>query len=315
MSTNQQASADPPARDNRASKKNRSSAATRNRAIGALMLVPGLGLLTIFSFIPLVSVIIMSMQGTDLFGSPSGFIGLENYVTVFTDPSFYSVLVRTVVYAVAVVFGRLVIGILLAIFLTRQFGGNKIFRTLMTSTVSVSVAAASLGFLAIFSPTGIMNEALGKFGLKPIGWLTDPRWAFPTITMVTIWTGLGFTLILLCAAIEAVDPEIIEAARLDGANEARIQWSMVLPLISPTLFYIAVTACIETLQAFAQINIMTKGGPGQATTTITYNIYTAAFGAGSANFGIASALGIVLFVFVFILTLIQFKFMDKKVSY
>ena len=108
---------------------------------------------------------------------------------------------------------------------------------------------------------------------------------------------------------------VIEAARIDGANEARIQWSIVLPLITPTLFYIAVTTCIEALQAFAQINILTKGGPGQATTTITYNIYTTAFNAGSANFGIASALGIVLFLFVFVLTLLQFRFLEGKVNY
>ena len=107
----------------------------------------------------------------------------------------------------------------------------------------------------------------------------------------------------------------VEAARIDGANEARIQWSIVLPLITPTLFYIAVTTCIEALQAFAQINILTKGGPGQATTTITYNIYTTAFNAGSANFGIASALGIVLFLFVFVLTLLQFRFLEGKVNY
>lgn len=88
----------------------------------------------------------------------------------------------------------------------------------------------------------------------------------------------------------------------------------VVPLIAPTLFYVAITACIGTLQAFAQISILTKGGPGSATTTITYNIYTAAFNAGSANFGIASALGVVLFVFVFAFTLLQFKFLDKKVD-
>lgn len=290
-------------------------ASIRNRSIGALMLVPGLGLLMIFAFIPLVKVVIMSLQGTDLFGTPSGFVGAENYITVLTDPSFTSVLVRTVVYAVAIVLGRLVLGTLLAILLTRQFRGSKLFRTLMTSTVSVSVAAASLGFLAILSPTGIINALVKVFGFKPVGWLTDPTWAFPTVVLVTIWTGMGFTLILLCSAIDAVDPEIIEAARVDGASEARIQWSIVVPLITPTLFYIAVTACIEALQAFAQINILTKGGPGQATTTITYNIYTAAFNAGSANFGIASALGIVLFLFVFALTLLQFKFLEKRVSY
>ncbi|OZG50243.1 carbohydrate ABC transporter permease [Bombiscardovia coagulans] len=315
MSVRKQSSANSPDKDSATNSHNQSTSVRHNRITGSLMMLPGLALLAVFSFIPLARVVVMSMQGTDLFGSPSGFIGLENYITVFTDPSFISVLVRTIIYAVVVVLGRLILGTLLAIFLTRQFKGNKVFRIAMTSTVSVSVAAASLGFLAIFSPTGIINSALEKFNISPVGWLTDPRWAFPTITVVTIWTGLGFTLILLCAAIDAVDPEILEAARMDGATEARIQRSMILPLISPTLFYIAVTACIETLQAFAQINVMTKGGPGQATTTITYNIYTAAFGAGSANFGIASALGIVLFAFVFILTLLQFKLMDRKVSY
>lgn len=287
---------------------------TRNRIAGALLLTPGLLLLTVFAFVPLVKVVVMSLQSTDLFGTPTGFVGLANYVTVLTDPSFVSVLVRTMVYAIAVVLGRLVFGTLLAILLTRQFHGSKLFRTLMTSTVSVSVAVASLGFLAVLSPTGIVNMLLGRLGAPAVGWLTDAKWAFPTIIMVTIWTGLGFDLILICSAIDGVDPEILEAARVDGASEARIQWSMVVPLIAPTLFYVAITACIGTLQAFAQISILTKGGPGSATTTITYNIYTAAFNAGSANFGIASALGVVLFVFVFAFTLLQFKFLDKKVD-
>lgn len=228
---------------------------------------------------------------------------------------FVRVLIQTFLYAVLVVVGRIALGVLLAILLTRRIMGIKVLRVAMTSIVSVSVAAASLGFLALFGSTGVINSMIGRFGIRPIGFLTDPKWAFFTVTLVTIWTGLGFTLILLCAAIDGVDQEILEAARIDGASEARIQWSIVLPLITPTLFYIAVTTCIEALQAFAQINILTKGGPGQATTTITYNIYTAAFNAGSANFGIASALGVVLFLFVFVLTLLQFRFLEGKVNY
>ena len=277
----------------------------KNRVIGAAMLVPALALLVVFVFGPLVRVVMMSMQGTDIFGSPSGFVGLENYRTVLTDPAFVKVLIQTFLYAVLVV----------VILLPRHIMGIKILRVAMTSIVSVSVAAASLGFLALFGSTGIINSMIERFGIRSVGFLTDPRWAFFTVTLVTIWTGLGFTLILLCAAIDGVDQEILEAARIDGASEARIQWSIVLPLITPTLFYIAVTTCIEALQAFAQINILTKGGPGQATTTITYNIYTTAFNAGSANFGIASALGIVLFVFVFVLTLLQFRFLEGKVNY
>ena len=235
------------------------------------MLVPALALLVVFVFGPLVRVAMMSMQGTDLFGSPSGFVGLENYRTVLTDPMFVRVLIQTFLYAVLVVVGRIALGVLLAILLTRRIMGIKVLRVAMTSIVSVSVAAASLGFLALFGSTGVINSMIGRFGIHPIGFLTDPKWAFFTVTLVTIWTGLGFT--------------------------------------------IAVTTCIEALQAFAQINILTKGGPGQATTTITYNIYTAAFNAGSANFGIASALGVVLFLFVFVLTLLQFRFLEGKVNY
>lgn len=287
----------------------------KNRLTGAVMLVPALALLVVFVFGPLARVVMMSMQGTDIFGSPSGFIGLENYRTVFTDPAFVKVLIQTFFYAVLVVAGRIALGVLLAILLTRHIMGIKILRVAMTSIVSVSVAAASLGFLALFGSSGVINSIIEKLGIRPVGFLTDAKWAFFTVTLVTIWTGLGFALILLCAAIDGVDQEILEAARIDGANEARIQWSIVLPLITPTLFYIAVTTCIEALQAFAQINILTKGGPGQATTTITYNIYTTAFNAGSANFGIASALGIVLFLFVFVLTLLQFRFLEGKVNY
>lgn len=270
----------------------------KNRLTGAVMLVPALALLVVFVFGPLVRVVMMSMQGTDIFGSPSGFIGLENYRTVFTDPAFVKVLIQTFLYAVLVVAGRIALGVLLAILLTRHIMGIKILRVAMTSIVSVSVAAASLGFLALFGSSGVINSIIEKLGIRPAGFLTDAKWAF-----------------FLCAAIDGVDQEILEAARIDGANEARIQWSIVLPLITPTLFYIAVTTCIEALQAFAQINILTKGGPGQATTTITYNIYTTAFNAGSANFGIASALGIVLFLFVFVLTLLQFRFLEGKVNY
>lgn len=287
----------------------------RDRAIGSALLVPALGLLCLFTFIPLGNVVMMSLQGTDLFGAPAGFVGISNYRQIFTDPTFLAVMGRTAVYCVSVVLGRLVLGIALAILLTRAVRGIKIFRTLLTSTISVSVSAAALGFQAILSPTGIINAAIRQLGFGPVNWLTDSHWAFPCVTFVTIWTGLGFTLILMCAAIEGVDQEIIEAARIDGAGEARIQWSIVIPLITPTIFYIAVTAGIEALQSFAQINVLTKGGPGGTTTTLVYNIYTEAFGAGSANFGVASALGIVLFVFVFILTMLQFRFLERRVNY
>lgn len=284
----------------------------RDKLPAVAMLLPALALLVIFCFYPLVNVFQMSFQGTDIFGSPSGFVGLENYQTIFADPSFRSVLVRTIVYAVAVIIGRIVLGYLISALVTRQIQGSGVFRFLITSPISVSVAAASLGFSALLSPTGMINALLEAFHVQPINWLVDPAWAFPCVVAVTIWTGLAFTIVLISAAIEGVDPSVLEAARIDGASETRIHWEIIAPLIRPTLFYIAVTAGIEAFTSFAQINILTQGGPGNASTTIVYNIYTAAFGAGSANFGIAAALGIVLFAFVFVLTALEFRTMDKE---
>ncbi len=287
-----------------------------DRRLGIALLVPAFAVFAVFVFYPLGKVVWLSTQGTDIFGQAAGFVGAKNFVTLFTDPHFGETLVRTAVFCVAVVAGRVVVGLAVTIPLTMKLRGMPIFRALLTSPLVVSVSAASVAFAAMLSPAnGFVNSVITRFGGTAVPWLTSTQWAFPSVIVVTIWGSLGFTVLLLLGAFGAIDRDVIEAAHLDGAGPARTLWSISLPLVTPTLFFIVVTGAVEALTTFGQIQILTGGGPANSTSTLVYTIYTSAFGAGGANFGMAAATGIVLFVLVLGLSLVQFGLLEKRVNY
>lgn len=268
-----------------------------------------------FVLYPFVRVLMMSVQGSDLFGRPTGWIGLHNYARIFGDPQTLTVLGRTAAFVLGVVAGRLVFGLAVAIPLARKGIGRALFRRLLVSPMAVSVAGAATAFSVIFSPIGLINSILADLGRSPVGWLTDPSVALFSVIVVTIWTDIGFTILLLVAALDAIDPDVMEAADIDGASAPRRLFAITMPLISPTLFFIVVTGTIGAVRAFGQIRILTNGGPANATTTLVYELYLQAFGAGSQDFGLASALGVVLFVIVCALAIIQFGGIERRVHY
>jgi sn-glycerol 3-phosphate transport system permease protein len=209
-----------------------------------------------------------------------------------------------------------VVGLLITIPLTVKLRGMPVFRALLTSPLVVSVSAASVAFAAMLSPAnGLVNSVITRFGGTAVPWLTSTQWAFGSVITVTVWGSLGFTVLLLLGAFGAIDNDVIEAAHLDGAGPVRTLWSISLPLVTPTLFFIVVTGAVEALTTFGQIQILTGGGPANSTSTLVYTIYQAAFGAGSANFGIAAAVGVVLFLLVLALSLVQFGILEKRVNY
>ena len=287
-----------------------------DRRVGAALLVPALAVFAVFVFYPLAKVVWLSAQGTDIFGQAAGFVGVKNFATIFSDPQFGDTLWRTGVFCVAVVVGRIVVGLLIVIPLTAKLRGIRIFRALLTSPLVASVSVASVAFAAMLAPAGgLVNSVITGFGGTAVPWLTSTQWAMPSVIAVTVWGSLGFTVLLLLGAFGAIDPDVIEAAHLDGAGPIRTLWSISLPLITPTLFFIAVTGAVEALTTFGQIQILTGGGPADSTTTLVYTIYQSAFGAGSANFGIAAAVGVVLFLLVLGLSLVQFGVLEKRVNY
>ena len=292
-----------------------SSMLRRDRIFGSTLLIPAILVFAIFVFYPLGRVLWLSTQGTNIFGQPAGFVGLKNFARLISDPQFGHMMWQTAVFCIGVVVARIVCGLIVAFPLAFKLRGTAVFRALLTSPLSASVAAGSVAFAAILAPTGIVNSIIAEFGGTPVEWLTSSAWALPCVIMVTVWCNLGFTVMLLVGALGAIDDEILEAAEVDGAGAFRVLSSIRLPLITPTLFFIMVTGTVEALTTFGQIQILTQGGPAGSTTTLVYSIYLTAFGSGTANFGLASALGIVLFLLVLGLSLIQFGVLEKRVNY
>jgi sn-glycerol 3-phosphate transport system permease protein len=280
-------------------------------------LAPSLALFSVFIFWPLVRTVYLSFLGSDIIGRPTIFVGLRQYEQLFTSPTVREVLGTTALFSLLTVVPSLVLAVLVALLLQQRLAGIGIFRTLMATPFAFSVATASVVFAIFFNPgVGVLNGFLQFLHLgHGIGWLTDPKWALPSIALTTVWLQLGYNVLVLSAGLNAISEEIYEAARLDGARGFSMVHRVTLPLLTPTLFFLLVVTTIISLQSFGQIHILTRGGPAGATTTLVYSIYVNAFAFGNSNFGLASAEAIVLFFIVLAVTAVQFGVLERRVFY
>lgn len=280
-----------------------------------LLLAPALLFFVAFDYAPLVRVVVLSLQSTDLFGRPSGFVGLDNYVRAFTDPGFFATLTRTLLFTVGSVVAKMVVGVLIALPLSSQRRVGWLARPVVLIPMAVSVAVAGVVFRAIFQPgSGLADQILASLGLSSPGWLTNPDVAMVTVIIVDVWVSLGFTVLVLLAALSSVPEEIREAASLDGAGSVRIAISIVLPTILPTLLFLVITHTIGALREFTVINVVTGGGPADATRTLVMDIWQLAFGAQAGTYGEASARAMVLFVVVAMVSFAQFRYGNRRES-
>jgi sn-glycerol 3-phosphate transport system permease protein len=200
--------------------------------------------------------------------------------------------------------------------LQQKIRAIRFFRTAFALPFAFSVATASVVFQVLYNPaSGVLNGLLSYVGVDPVRWLTNPSIALFSVSLATVWMQIGYNLLVLSAGLGAMDEEVLEAARLDGASGLRLQRSIVLPLITPQLFFLVVTGTIHSLQSFGQIRILTRGGPEGNTTTLVYSIFTQAFDYNNSNFGYASAQAMVLLLVVLVITAVQFGFLERKVFY
>lgn len=279
-------------------------------------LVPALVVFALFLFYPLGRSVFLSFQGSDLFGRPSGFVGFDQYIRMFTDSGFWTVMGVTLGFTVLTVIPSIGIALALALLLHQKIKGIRFFRTAFALPFAYSVATASVIFGVMFNQaTGVLNGMLGFFGFDRVGWLTDPAWALVSVSLATVWMQLGYNLLVLSAGLGAVSEDVVEAARLDGAHGWRMQRSIIMPLLTPQMFFLLVTGTIHALQSFGQIHILTKGGPQDSTTTLVYSIYEQAFANNNSNFGYASAQAVVLLIIVVVVSAIQFGVLERKVFY
>lgn len=275
---------------------------------------PSLLLLGLFVFYLLFKTLYISMFLTDTFGNTTVFTGLQNYVNLISSADFMNSLFVTLIYVLAVTVLTITMGLLLANLASKKLPGIGIFRTLYSMTMGVSVAVAAIFWLFMFNPsTGFFALVSNALKLTPINWLTDPKNAMLAVIITTVWMNLGFTFLILLGSIESVPRSLYEAAEVEGASSSQQFFKITLPMISPTLFFVSTITIIDAFKSFGLIDLITKGGPTNATNMLVYRIYKDAFYSG--NYAKSSTEAIILTVIIAFFTLIQFKFLEKRVNY
>jgi sn-glycerol 3-phosphate transport system permease protein len=288
----------------------------RERWIAVGYLLPALIVFGLFIFWPLVKSIMLSVQGTDILGNPSGYVGGVNYTRMFHDPEFLTVLWVTFAFTILTVIPSIAIALAIALLLQSRIRGVRFFRTAFALPFAFSVATASVIFGVLFNPaSGVLNGMLSHVGIDKVQWLTDPDLALWSVSGATVWMQIGNNLLVLSAGLGALPEDVLEAARLDGASGLRLQRSIIMPLLTPQLFFLVVVGTIHSLQSFGQIKILTVGGPENRTTTLVYSIYEQAFANNNSNYGYASAQAMVLLLIVLIITALQFGVLERRVFY
>ncbi|MDQ3810392.1 MAG: sugar ABC transporter permease [Chloroflexota bacterium] len=286
----------------------------REIGVALLYLTPSLLLFAAFTFIPLVRSVWLSLYHTNPIGNPTTFAGLEHYLELFRSATFWNGMRATFLYVLYTVPPGIVLALLLAALVNQKLKGINAFRTMMASTIAVSAAVGSLIWLLLLNPAlGLLNYTLGLLRVGGPQWLTDPNWAVVAVALTSIWLTLGFNIIVLLAGMQSIPEELYESGRIDGAVAWRSFWHLTVPLLSPSLFFLGVVNTINVFQAFTQVHLLTRGGPVDATRTIVYSLYLDAF----QNFltGYASAQAMVLFALILVLTILQFRYVERFVHY
>jgi len=281
--------------------------------LGYALVLPSLLIFGTFIFYPFIKNFWLALYRTPPFpGLSRRWVGISQYRDVLTSQVFTNSFKVTLEFVVLTVPIGIVLGLGLAVLAHQRLRGMGIFRMIFSSTVVTSVAVASLISLTLLNPQiGLLNYWLGRTGsLSP---LDDPKWALVAVAGVTIWQNLGLSFIIMSAGLQAVPDQLLEAARIDGAGAWSRFRHVTLPMLSPTLFFAAVVGSILAFHSFGQIDLLTEGGPQNHTNVLVYSIYQTVF--KENNNGKAAVLAIALFAMTLVLTLVQLKILERRVSY
>jgi sn-glycerol 3-phosphate transport system permease protein len=289
----------------------------RESLLALLMLAPSLLIFGVFVFYPLVRTGWLGLHTTDFFGGNRVYVGWSQYWDALRAPEFRSSLWVTARFALLTVPAGLVLGTGLAVLAHKPLRGVGFFRTVFSSTVATSVAVASLMWLVLLNPSiGLLSNVLDQWFpvLKSPGLLNDPGTALFAVSLTTVWANLGFTFIVISAGLQSIPEELYESALIDGAGGWRRFTDVTLPMLGPTLLFVTTVLLIGALQTYGQIDLLTGGGPDERTTVVVYYL----FGQNSplnANQGLQAATSILLFAITLVLSLAQFRGLEKRVHY
>lgn len=277
-------------------------------------MIPALiGLLTLY-ILPLLTTVYLSFTETKPFGGET-FTGADNYVALVHDPQFWSALKNSAIYTVIVLLG-IPISIVVATMIHNVRRGKNIYRVLFFLPIVTLPVAVGMVWRYIFNGEfGILNQVLGLFGIDGPSWVADPKVAIFAISAVGIWMSLGVSIIILGAGLQGIPPELLEASSLDGAGPFRQFFTITLPLLSPSIFFVSVLSVISSLQMFDLIYVMLipSSQAAMKTQTIVYYFFEQTF--VRFNRGYGSAIAIVLLLLIVLATMIQFRVQKKAVFY
>ncbi len=276
---------------------------------GFLFIGPNLiGFLVFVAFPVIFSLVLTFSQWNPMSGLRGiEFVGLRNFIEMWSDEWFLSAFRNNIVFTVVTVPVSMVLGLLVAVALNRKTYGTKTLRTMFFLPYMSNIVAIAVVWMMIFNPTrGPLNQFLMSLGVAdPPRWLASSQWAMPAIMTTVIWQGLGYQMIIYLAGLQGIPKQLYEAADIDGASAVQVFFRITVPMLNPTHFFLLITNIINSFRVFAQINVMTNGGPGTATTVLVHYIYRAGF--QFYRMGYAAAIAWVLFIVIFAVTIVQWK--------
>jgi len=287
----------------------------RSRWLPYVLVAPQMVVTVLFFFWPALKSLQLSVYRVSPFGDKSTFVGLDNFTKLLTDPDYYSSVLNSFVFAGGVTVTAVLGSLVLAGLATQKIRGLAVYRTLLLWPYGIASAVAGIIFLFIFHPAyGILPYFLSFVTTYDFNWLLKGWVAMTLVIVATAWTHLGYNIAFFIAGLLAIPASVIEAADVDGAGPVRRFTAIVFPLVSPITFYLVVLNMVFAFfESFPVIDAVTKGGPGQSTELLVYKLYKDGF--IGLNLGSSGAQSVILMALVIGLTVLQFRFAEKKVTY
>ncbi|GAA2697179.1 carbohydrate ABC transporter permease [Nonomuraea recticatena] len=266
---------------------------------------PAVAVFAVFMFWPLIKVVWISFQKTSGFGV-ARWIGAQNYQDIMADPIFWTALTNTVLYTLLSVPLCLIAGLAAALLLNKKMPARGLIRAIFYMPAVISGVSSALIAAWMFNEDlGIVNRMLGPLGLEDVPWQSEGLPAMLSLVAVSLWIGLGFNMVVYLAALQGIPRQVYEAARCDGASWWQTLRSITIPSLAPTTFFLVVIGIINSFQVFDIVYVMTGGGPGNSTTMLVTYAYSTGF--EQRQQGYASAIGVLLYLIVLVLTVVQWR--------
>ena len=277
-----------------------------NEPIGYVFIAPFYLFFLYMVLLPILNMAVNSFTNYDLYKTRD-FIGLENYRNLFQDSIFLQSVWNTFIYSAMYIVPTMVLGLLFGLWMSRESKGFHILRTGFYLPYLISMVCASTIWLWIFDPSaGVVNQIFRVLGWETYDWLKDPDMAMGCVVFISIWKNMGYCMLIYLSGIKAIPAYLYEAAEIDGASRVQRFWYITLPMLQPTTFFLFITSCIASFNVFEQVNVLTNGGPLNTTTTVVHQIYIRGF--TQFKMGYASAMSVMLFLAVCLITLVNFRF-------